>query len=293
MAFELFLVVATLLTGLISLMDWLFWRPKRLRAAAQQPELSDEARAKLLTRGALADNAWSFFPVLALVLVLRSFVFEPFRIPSGSMKPTLLVGDFVLVQKFAYGLRLPVLGTKILETSEPKRGDIVVFKYPKDPDINYIKRLVGLPGDRILYRDKQLSIQPACRAEPCPPLQTLSYSADSEPVFIEAGGFPVLRLREKLGSVEHAILNFPMRENLPLLVQPGRPERDWLVPEGQYFVLGDNRDNSEDSRFWGFVPEANLVGKAVGIWFSLGTDINDQLKWLPPDIRLGRLGSFD
>ncbi|MEQ8206025.1 MAG: signal peptidase I, partial [Woeseia sp.] len=187
--------------------------------------------------GAAIEYAQSFFPVLLMVLVIRSFVFEPFRIPSGSMNPTLLQGDFIFVKKYTYGLRLPVLETKIIETGEPERGDVVVFRLPSDPSINYIKRVVGLPGDKIQYSDHQLMINGELM-----PLATGDVSAE----------FPgSLQFTEVLGEREHEIL----------VRNPGSmaPEQHYTVPEGAYFMMGDNRDNSQDSRYIGTVPETHLV----------------------------------
>lgn len=198
------------------------------------------------------EYAQSFFPVLLMVLVIRSFVFEPFRIPSGSMNPTLLQGDFIFVKKYTYGLRLPVLETKIIETGEPERGDVVVFRLPSDPSINYIKRVVGLPGDKIQYRDHQLLINGELM-----PLGTGDASAE----------FPgSLQFTEVLGEREHEIL----------VRNPGSmaPEQQYTVPEGAYFMMGDNRDNSQDSRYIGTVPETHLVGEAVRIWMHM-----DGLSW--------------
>jgi signal peptidase I len=185
------------------------------------------------------------------VLVLRSFVAEPFRIPSGSMMPTLLVGDFILVNKFSYGLRLPVLNTKVLELGEPQRGDVVVFRYPEDPSIDYIKRVVGLPGDHIVYQDKQLTIN----GEPVGQLPQGTYIGTGAGA---ASTGASLRY-EQLGDVKHDIL-----------VRPGVRgiEGEITVPPGHYFMMGDNRDNSKDSRYFGPVPEENLIGKAFMIWMN-------------------------
>jgi signal peptidase I len=195
------------------------------------------------------DFCRSFFPVILLVLLLRSFLAEPFRIPSGSMRPTLLEGDFILVNKFTYGLRDPVFNLKFLGVGAPRRGDVVVFRYPLDPTKDFIKRVIGLPGDRIAYRDKQLSVN----GEPMP------QSADG--VYTSSGPTPgvLYRFEEELGAVQHRIL-----------VNPARPAEDFEfeVPEGHYFVMGDNRDGSDDSRRWGTVPERNLVGRAFFIWMS-------------------------
>jgi signal peptidase I len=201
-------------------------------------------------RETLVEYSRSFFPVLLFVLIIRSFVFEPFRIPSGSMMPTLVQGDFIFVQKYAYGLRLPVTETKIIETGEPKRGDVVVFRLPSDPSINYIKRIVGLPGDEIVYERHRLIING----------ETIELAKDPEASNEEP------RFNEILGEREHDIL----------IRNPAYSVRDgvYRVPEGHYFVMGDNRDNSKDSRFLGAIPETHLVGEAVRIWMHI-----DGFKW--------------
>ncbi|MDD2893831.1 MAG: signal peptidase I [Halothiobacillaceae bacterium] len=240
MNFELILVLLTLVSGVIVAVDRLFFRKARNELVKPDPLLVDYAR--------------SFFPVLLVVVVLRSFVAEPFRIPSGSMMPTLEVGDFILVNKFAYGVRLPVLRTKIIPVGEPKRGDVAVFKYPEQPEIDYIKRVIGLPGDRIRYVNKQLTINGQLV-----PLEKLgTYPGDG------ANGREVgtTVYREDLLGVVH--------ETLQRSGAVG-PEGEFTVPEGKYFVMGDNRDNSRDSRYWGFVPEDNLVGRAMLVWMSLDT----------------------
>ena len=238
--FPLVLVVLTFATGLIWLLDRLLLRKRRLAAAGLAPgeyEADQEPKEPYLV-----DLSRSFFPVLAVVLVLRSFLVEPFQIPSGSMLPTLEVGDFILVNKYAYGLRLPVAGTKILEVDDPDRGDVIVFRYPDDGTTNYIKRVVGLPGDRIRYQDRQLYIN--------------GEKVDSRFV---ARLPPAELRRETLGDTQHDVFL--------TLGRTGRSgEGEWLVPEGEYFVMGDNRDNSNDSRYWGTVPDEMVVGKAFAIW---------------------------
>ena len=232
MTFPLILVIVTFVTGIFWLIDSLFFAPKR---TGDEPILVEYAR--------------SFFPVLFIVLVLRSFLFEPFRIPSGSMIPTLLVGDFILVNKFSYGVRLPVIHTKILDTGAPKTGDVAVFRYPKDPKVDYIKRVVGVPGDEITIRGKELIING----------EAIQYSAN-EPYVMPGTDDNMIGMSlrsETLGEVVHEILVENTGSN---------GEQSVVVPEGHYFMLGDNRDKSNDSRFWGFVPEANLVGKAKYVW---------------------------
>ncbi len=233
--FELALVVFSLLTGLVWALD-VVWLGRRRAAGAKQPWLVDFSR--------------SFFPVVFAVLMLRSFLVEPFRIPSGSMLPTLLAGDFILVNKFEYGIRLPVLHTKLWGEGVPERGDVVVFRFPPDPSKDFIKRIVGLPGDAISYRDKQLYVNGArVMLEPAGDYR--------DPRVPELYG--VDKLIEQLGEGSHAVLHIALR--------PGR-DTEVVVPLGHYFVMGDNRDGSDDSRRWGFVPEANLVGHAFFIWMS-------------------------
>jgi signal peptidase I len=257
---ELVLVIGVLLTGFIWLFDRLFVasaRQHRAQAASSSsgstPNTSDE-RTMSYKEPWYVEYSKSFLPVLLIVLVLRSFVAEPFRIPSGSMMPTLLVGDFILVNKFAYGLRLPVAHLKILELGEPQRGDVAVFRFPRNPSDDYIKRIVGLPGDHIAYYDKVLYVN----GQPMKQLPVGDYAGIGSGI-----GMSGAQIKEEiLQNVTHDILLKRDRMNV------GGGYIDQIVPPGHYFVLGDNRDNSNDSRFWGFVPEGNLVGKAFMIWFN-------------------------
>lgn len=254
--FALILVVATAVTGVVWLIDSLVLAPRRSAPAdgspAQEPVVVEYSK--------------SFFPVLLIVLLLRSFVFEPFRIPSGSMMPTLLTGDFIFVNKFSYGLRLPVLNTKFLDLGAVERGDVVVFRYPPEPTINYIKRVVGLPGDVIEYSDTQ---------------KELTINGEQVPI-MPLGNYPdqlqSTLVRETLGSHEHEVLWMTYRDG---------PGGIYRVPEGHFFMMGDNRDNSEDSRFpdkVGFVPEENLVGRAEIVWMSWQSFSEGGPRW-------GRIGN--
>jgi len=242
MDFAAILVIFAVLTGGIWLLDIFVLAPRRTLAA---PTVTKDQHVKSKIPW-YVDFSRSLFPIILVVLLLRSFIVEPFRIPSGSMEPTLLPGDFILVNKFAYGLRLPVLNTKIFDSGEPRRGDVVVFRYPEDPTIAYIKRVVGLPGDNLEYRNKQLYIN----GEPMPQVKLPAGNGAA------ANGFEPRQ--ETLGTVSHTIQ-----------VRRGEdPPWSYKVPEGHYFVMGDNRDNSRDSRFWGPLPEANLIGKAFLIWMN-------------------------
>jgi signal peptidase I len=251
MNFALILFVLALVTGIVWSVDH-FWARKKRPAGAKDPWW--------------VEYVGSFFPVILAVFLLRSFLVEPFKIPSGSMIPTLLVGDFILVNKYTYGIRLPVLNKKVVELNAPQRGDVVVFRYPPNPSLDYIKRVVGLPGDKILYRNKRLSVNGVELSQ----TQQADY-LDRDRLFYTP------RFAEKLDQVEHDILvepqapsfipqiaDFPHRQNCNYNAEGVSCE----VPAGHYFVMGDNRDNSQDSRYWGFVPDENLVGKAFFIWFN-------------------------
>lgn len=244
--FSLLLVVLTAFTGLVWLIDSLLFRRRRMDKAVQ-------TKVERAREPVIIEYSRSLFPVLLIVLLFRSFLFEPFKIPSGSMIPTLLIGDFIVVNKFAYGLRLPVLHTKFLPLGEPKRGDVVVFRYPVDPKVNFIKRLIGLPGDTISYRNKELYINGELVEEQARNRYTLESVKCSTP------RSDAMLLDETMGDVTHGILE---HEN------SGGRNGQWQVPEGHYFMMGDNRDRSNDSREWGFVPEENLMGRAVGIWLN-------------------------
>lgn len=300
--FSQILVIVTLVSGLIWLFDVLFQAPKRKAALAlaqsSDASLSEEAVEAITKEPYIVETAHSIFPVIAFVLVLRSFLYEPFQIPSGSMMPTLLVGDFILVEKFSYGIKEPMWRNQIIDTGKPERGDIVVFKYPLDPKTDYIKRVVGLPGDRVFYQNKELYIQRACPdGEVCESVPSkVSQIADGDSEFFD-NAVRLKQFSEKLGEVEHKILINPSRPDMRgMFYRKGSlPAGEFVVPEGQYFVMGDNRDNSKDSRFWGFVPEENLVGKAVAIWISFEFDRkpSDTLPtWVPTGVRFERVGGI-
>ncbi len=277
--FPLLLVIAVAVCGALALLDAVLLAPRRRAAiSAYEGQVAEPDVAvieRLNKEPLLVEYGKSFFPVLAIVLVLRSFLFEPFQIPSGSMKPTLEVGDFILVNKFAYGIRLPVIDTKIIEVGDPQRGDVMVFRYPSDPSVNYIKRVVGLPGDKVRYTsDKRLLVNDQPVAE-----QLLGEVPGTL-------GSAVL-YREKLGEVEHLIRKEMRRYRI-------EPNREWTVPAGHYFMMGDNRDNSNDSRYWndpkiapellGMVPDRNIVGKAFAIWMSWA---DPKMRNLPGFTRVG------
>ncbi len=269
--FSAVLLLITVVTGFVWGLDAWLLRPRRIaaaRAAGRDPAATPEPGT--------VDYARSFFPVALVVLALRSFVFEPFRIPSDSMMPTLLDGDFIIVNKYAYGLRLPVLNRKFLSIGEPQRGDVVVFRYPLDPSTNFIKRLVGLPGDHVEVRDNRIVIN----GKPVPFVLDGKYD---DGCYVNMS-----RAEEQLGAHEHQAIFCPVAiDRAPLLPACNRSglrgyvcgDEDapgflrtaaWAgeVPAGQYLMMGDNRDNSDDGRSWGFVPEENLVGKATRIWFN-------------------------
>ncbi len=249
--FSALLVLLTFVSGAIWLIHSLFFSKKAVPVDAQE-KTEAEARPAAQQLPWLVEYSKSFFPIFLIVLILRSFIFEPFKIPSASMMPTLLIGDFILVNKFEYGLRLPVLHTKFLANEEPERGDIVVFRYPEDPSIPFIKRIVGLPGDRIGYVNKTLYIN----GQEIKQVLNGRYSARGAGKAMDGTS---LRTEQLESDLEHKILIDPRRFSLEL---------ETLVPDGHYFVLGDNRDNSKDSRFWGFVPDENLMGKAFMIWMN-------------------------
>lgn len=251
--FAFWLVLATFVTGVVAAVDR-FWLRARRADGQSEPML--------------VEYSYSFFPVLALVLVLRSFLAEPFTIPSGSMLPTLQVGDYIVVNKFAYGLRLPVIGTKVVPVGEPQRGDVLVFRYPLQPSTSYIKRIVGLPGDLVAYRYGTLSINGQDV-----PMQMLGRQ-----VLLE-GGAEIL-FREQLGERSFTLRRVEGRE-------PFAPVWEQRVPEGHYFVMGDNRDNSTDSRAWGFVPDHLIVGKAFYVWMHKEPGLH-----LPTFARNGNIYDF-
>jgi signal peptidase I len=232
MNFALFLLIAIVVTGIICGIDCIWFKKKRL--AGHEPNW-------------LIRESYSFFPILIIVLLLRSFLIEPFRIPSSSLEPTLQIGDFVAVNKFIYGIRLPVIEKKILSIKDPKRGDIVVFRWPPNPKFDYIKRVIGVPGDKISYHNKIITING--KKVPLQPT-TLSFDKDNSNIH---------EFIEKLPGVTHHIYQ---RQN----IEPY--DFEITVPQGHYLVMGDNRDDSADSRYWGFVPDSYLRGKAFGIWMS-------------------------
>ncbi|SAK81995.1 signal peptidase I [Caballeronia fortuita] len=296
MNFALILLILVVLTGIAWVLDKLVFLPQRRRAAEAAVVEFDRQQERVgerfadenatQTRARLRDDKlrqpwWleytaSFFPVILAVFVVRSFIIEPFKIPSGSMVPTLLVGDFILVNKYEYGLRLPITNTKLTNGSPLRRGDVVVFRYPKDESVDYIKRVIGLPGDTVAYEDKKLTIN----GKPVPETPLPDYFDDERIGYAK-------QFEEDLDGRKNAILNnpqvppfvvgaddFPFRDNCNYNAQGVTCK----VPPGNYFMMGDNRDNSADSRYWGFVPDKNIVGRAFFIWMNFSN--------------LKRIGSF-
>ena len=286
--FALLLFLATVVTGLYWLAERFVFLPKRQRAASELEVNATRRRAELDQMGVkqvdgdvsqaksqLLQQPWwldwtaGLFPVILVVFLLRSFLFEPFKIPSGSMIPTLLVGDLILVNKFHYGVRLPVINTKLTDGTPPQRGDVMVFRYPPKPSLDYIKRVVGLPGDEVAYLNKRLTING----------KVIATSVVPE-FFDEDSMRYIKQFEEKLGDKPHRLLN---EDERPAFV-PGAedfPNKDncrysvegvvCKVPPGHYFMMGDNRDNSLDSRYWGFVPDKNIVGRAVFVWMNFSS----------------------
>ncbi|ELQ6151239.1 signal peptidase I [Cronobacter turicensis] len=316
--FALILVIATLVTGILWCVDKFIFAPKRReRAALAATDAQDAGVSKKAgPKPGWLETGASVFPVLAVVLVVRSFIYEPFQIPSGSMMPTLLIGDFILVEKFAYGIKDPIYQKTLIETGHPKRGDIAVFKYPGDPRLDYIKRVVGLPGDKVSYDPvaKEVTVQPNCSSgQACANALPITYSNVEPSDFVQTfgrqsggeassgfflvpkneskdGGIRLTERKETLGDVTHRILTVPIAQDQVGIYyrQQGQQTGTWIVPPGHYFMMGDNRDNSADSRYWGFVPEANLVGKATAIWMSFE---KQEGEW-PTGVRLNRIGGI-
>ena len=296
--FALLLFLATVVTGVYWLAVRLYFLPQRRRAAEQlqvsvtqrRSELSsqglrtdevdlDKARNSLLLQPWWLDWTAGLFPVIVVVFVLRSFLFEPFKIPSGSMIPTLMINDLILVNKFHYGVRLPVLNTKIFDNHSPERGDVMVFRYPPKPSLDYIKRVVGLPGDEVAYLNKKLSVNGKPLDKTALPEffdeDALRYTKQYQEVAADGQRKYRILNEDDRPSFVQATEDFPFRENC-------RYSSEGVVckvPPGHYFMMGDNRDNSMDSRYWGFVPEKNIVGKAFFVWMNFGN--------------LKRIGGFD
>lgn len=295
--FSLILVLVTLFTGTIWALDKFLWAPRRLTKVLKslnrdRGDVTPAEILKISPQPNWIETFASMFPVIGLVLVLRSFVYEPFQIPSGSMMPTLLVGDFILVEKFTYGLKDPVFRHQMVEVGKPERGDVVVFKYPPEPNIDFIKRVVGLPGDTVRYTDdKRLCIIKKGESE----CEMVAVDNVHESEFMQRN-VALVQGQESLGKTPHQMLVNPYLPNHSAQYYPVPGLGEWVVPEGEYFMLGDNRDNSKDSRFWGFVPEGNLVGKAVGIWTSFEFNEQDDSwlpSWIPVGVRVSRIGGID
>lgn len=328
--FAIILTLATFITAIFWFLEKFKWKPARQRKVeAVRQQSNGEVDGKILAEvgkpKGWVENLASFFPVLFVVFVIRSFLYEPFQIPSGSMIQTLLIGDFIAVEKFSYGLRDPITNTVLIPTGHPKRGEVAVFKHPNVPQMDLIKRVVGLPGDKIVYlvKEKKILIYSPCQTSDvnCVGHQSkpldLHYSEPkasnwkevhkdlkSNPNFYtleqyankniaDSNSLVTLNMQlqqETLGDITHDILTTQGSQEDPnyFYHQDGQPVATWIVPDGQYFMMGDNRDNSGDSRYFGFVPEKNFVGRATAIWISFEKQPDE---W-PTGIRFNRIGGI-
>ncbi|AEO08059.1 signal peptidase I [Buchnera aphidicola] len=308
----IFLLISTVLTGII----WIFYRIKHIKMYflnkknIKNNHLFLENKLLLKHETSLFTSLASFFPVFLTIFIIRSFIYEPFQIPSGSMMPTLLIGDFIIVEKFTYGIKEPITHKTLINTSNPKRGDVVVFRHPNDYNTNYIKRIIGLPGDKIIYDIKKKHIHICINytnTKHCTEKLVIYYSKPKLSNFVQKIYFSNTNnnaieqkkiyhllhfniVEENFNTVKHNILllNNIKNSTQDYFQQKNMPKLTWIVPKNQYFMMGDNRDNSLDSRYWGFVPEENLVGKAIKIWMSFDKNENE---W-PTGIRINRIGNI-
>ena len=340
--FSLLLAIVSLITGLAYGYDYFAKRPTRLKnlkaALEMNPQLSDKEIRALKDGSSIITQVGALFPVILFVFLFRAFVYEPFRIPSGSMEPTLVAGDFIFVSKWSYGIRNPFDNSMLIPTGTPQRGDVVVFKYPEDPQIDYIKRVIGLPGDEVIVANKRVYLRRACNvglvtpqavhpadddattsnsangttaqasaaqeiadnaALPCQSPQAVPTKLIGE-MTAEHGTYEdkYLIFEETLGEKPHQMqinTGFPDVSQY-FYRQKGVERSTWVVPEGYYFVMGDNRDNSKDSRFWGFVPMEYMIGRTDGIWLSLEfSDDPERIlpSFIPSSVRFSRIGGID
>ncbi len=307
-SFALLLLIATLVTGVCYVYDFVKKRPGRKAAYAKSltdnPSISKKDRRALLEPSGIIGQTGSLFWIILIVFVFRSFIIEPFRIPSSSMMPTLQAGDFIAVSKWSCGFRNPLTNATWIETGKPQRGDVIVFKYPEDPSTDFIKRVIGTPGDIVVYKDKKLFIIPSEEIEEgqhsfsvdkLKEIARTKVGTNEENSFVSTETFDVYE--DELMGFKRLLQINPSASELPAYYkrQGDTDLGGWMVEKDSYFVMGDNRDNSRDSRFWGFVPQEYVIGKTIGIWFSVNFDRDEKgtlPTWIPSSVNFDRIGGI-